>query len=102
MRGIINFFLIVIVLVVLIIVRNHYAYRDIGFVKDFAPRYLEKGGFKNITYRGYTGDIVYGGFCWYIAEDKDGYLYEIQVGEWRDELTLISIDGLNSMKIKNE
>lgn len=58
---------------------------------------VEKRGFTITSYDGYEGDVIHGGFTWYMARDSKDYLYQMAVGEWRGDLMIYSVKCLNAV-----
>ena len=88
---------VLVITATIIISWNLTAYRDIDKLKVAAPEYLEKMGYEIVGYEGYQGGYVSGGGVWYQARDKNGYLYTMEVKEWRGELHLYNITCLNAV-----
>lgn len=85
------------VIICMIIVWNTTAYRDVKFLEVEAPGFIVERGFGIISYDGYAGSMYHGGFVWYKVRDKNDYLYEMAIGEWRGELMLYNTKCLNAV-----
>ena len=90
--------IIIAVLIGLTISWNLLAYRDIELLESKAPEYIGEMDMVIVNYDGYQGSITHGGFVWYKARDKNGYLYEFNIGEWRGELMLYNMTCLNAVQ----
>ena len=77
---------------------NLLAYRDIEYLQEHASAHLESGWFVVTMYEGYRGGLIHGGGVWYQARDGNGYLYRMEVREWRGELHLHNIGCVNAVK----
>lgn len=86
--------------VAILLTWNLTAYRDVDYLKEAAPEYVEKCGFTITAYEGYLGDPFSGGGVWYQAKDTRGYLYQFEIIEWRGELHLYSLECLNAVTNK--
>jgi hypothetical protein len=90
---------IVAFIVITIIIWNKTAYRDINELKINAPAFIEERGFKITSYDGYCGGWIHGGTVGYHARDKEGYLYYMDIKEWRGEYHLYNLMCLNALKV---
>lgn len=92
------FVIIAAIILGLVILWNTTAYRDVDELKNNGVDFLEERGFIVTSYDGYEGSLFHGGFTWYKANDEDGYLYEMALGEWRGEIMLYNVTCLNAVK----
>lgn len=81
----------------LIALRNSTAYRDIDKLRSVEVQYISNMGMTIINYDGFEGDVIHGGFTWYKAKDKEGFLYELSLGEWDGQIMLYSMKCLNAV-----
>jgi hypothetical protein len=88
---------VLVITATILITWNATAYRDVDYLKEVAPEYIEKAGFAITMYEGYQGGYIHGGSVWYQARDTSGYLYTMEVKEWRGELHLYNITCLNAV-----
>lgn len=76
-------------------------YRDVEQTKLDAPKFLEERGYKIISYDGYESEIIGGGLVAYVVKDSDGYVYSLEIQEWRGELHIYNQKCLNAVSNKN-
>ena len=81
----------------LIALRNITAYRDVDNLRSVEVEYISNMGMSIVNYDGFEGDVIHGGFTWYKAKDKEGFLYELSLGEWDDQTMLYSMRCLNAV-----
>ena len=81
----------------LIALRNSIAYRDIDKLRSVEVEYISNMDMTIINYDGFEGDVIHGGFTWYKVKDKDGFLYELSLGEWNGQTMLYSMKCLNAV-----
>jgi hypothetical protein len=81
----------------IVALRNSLAYRDVELLKKDAPSFIRERGFTITSYDGYEGCVIHGGFTWYQARDKEGFLYNMAIGEWDGELMLYNQTCLNAV-----
>lgn len=72
-------------------------YSNVDYIKKEAPEFLESQGFEINVYHGYESDLFFGGNVWYTVKDKDGYIYELALQRWKDELHIYNLTCLNAV-----
>lgn len=82
-----------------ILLWNATAYRDVEQLKVEAPAFLDERGLTITSYDGYEGSMIHGGFTWYQARDKEGFLYNMRIGEWKGEIMLYNQTCLNAISV---
>lgn len=75
-------------------------YRDVDYIKNNSNDFLKNRGYKIISYDGYKADPFSGGFVAYVVKDSSGFVYSLEVQEWRGELHIYNQKCLNA--ISNE
>jgi len=102
MKAIIISTLAVIILVV--VSWNITAYRDVEYIKENAPNYLESLGYTVLGSDGFTGGYLYGGSVFFQTKriDTPNLIYSIQVVEWRGELQSYDPQVINTNLILNK
>jgi len=73
------------------------AYRDIDIIKKEAPSFIKERGWDIVSYDGYRGAPVHGGFVYYQVVDKNGFVYSMGFGEWEGEIMIYDIKCLNAV-----
>ena len=86
------------VILVITLLWNVTAYRDVDDLKVNAPAVVEDAGFTNITYQGFSGDVGMGGEVWYHGYGiTDGLVYEMAVANWRGEYHIYNLKCINAV-----
>lgn len=81
---------------------NKTAYRDIEILKKEAPKFIAERGYKIVSYDGYEGSVIHGGFTYYQVRDSNDYLYSMAVGEWRGDLMIYGQKCLNAVVVNSK
>jgi hypothetical protein len=72
-------------------------YRDVKTIKIQAPEFLKQRGYTIVSYDGYESDIIAGGFVAYVVKDKQGFIYQIEITEWKGEFHIYNRICLNAV-----
>lgn len=75
-------------------------YRDVESTKTKAPAFLKERGYTIISYDGYESDIIGGGLVAYVVKDSAGFVYSLEIQEWRGELHIYNQKCLNAVSNK--
>lgn len=69
---------------------------DVELIKQKAPSHLTSQGYIIQTYQGYENGL-FGGYCWYTVKDSSGYIYELALMEYDNELHTYNLRCLNAV-----
>ena len=72
-------------------------YRDVKTIKTQAPEFLKQRGYTIVSYDGYESGIITGGFVAYVVKDKQGFIYQIEITEWKGEFHIYNRICLNAV-----
>lgn len=75
-------------------------YRDVESIKTKAPTFLKERGYTITSYDGYESDIIGGGLVAYVVKDREGFVYSLEIQEWRGELHIYNQRCLNAVSNK--
>ncbi len=75
-------------------------YRDVEETKIKAPQFLKERGYTITSYDGYESDIIGGGLVAYVVKDSAGFVYSLEIQEWRGELHIYNQKCLNAVSNK--
>lgn len=75
-------------------------YRDVEQTKKDAPQFLKERGYKITSYDGYESDIIGGGLVAYVVKDSSGFIYSLEIQEWKGELHIYNQKCLNAVSNK--
>jgi hypothetical protein len=75
-------------------------YRDVEQTKQNAPKFLKERGYAIISYDGYEADPIGGGLVAYVVKDSVGFIYSLEIQEWRGELHIYNQRCLNAVSNK--
>ncbi len=75
-------------------------YRDVESTKKLAPKFLNDRGYTVISYDGYESEMFSGGLVAYQVRDSSGYVYTLEIQEWRGELHIYNQKCLNAVSNK--
>jgi len=88
---------ITLIVILVLILWNSTAYRDIEYLKSESSSFLEDRGFTVVSYDGYCGEPFHGGFTYYQVRDKNDYLYSLAIGSWRGDIMIYEQECLNAV-----
>lgn len=74
--------------------------RNVAFLKESGPQYLNDQGFKIIAYEGYKNSIT-GGHVWYLLQrsDSPGIIYNGFIEKWFEEIHLYNLKAISGNQI---
>lgn len=77
-------------------------YRDVEKIKKQAPGFLKERGYTIVSYDGYECDAfaIQGGLVAYQVKDKNGFVYTLEISEWRGEYHIYNLKCLNAVSNK--
>jgi len=75
-------------------------YRDVESIKTKAPAFLTERGYTITSYDGYESEIIGGGLVAYVVKDSAGFVYSLEIQEWRGELHIYNQKCLNAVSNK--
>lgn len=75
-------------------------YRVVESIKTKAPEFLKERGYCITSYDGYESDIFGGGWVAFAVKDSAGFVYSLQIQEWRGELHIHNQKCLNAVSEK--
>jgi hypothetical protein len=75
-------------------------YRDVETTKTKAPAFLKERGYTITSYDGYESNIIGGGLVAYVVKDSAGFVYSLEIQEWRGELHIYNQRCLNAVSNK--
>jgi hypothetical protein len=76
-------------------------YRDVENTKLKAPAFLKERGYTITSYDGYESDIIGGGLVAYVVKDSAGFVYSLEIQEWKGELHIYNQKCLNAVSNSN-
>ncbi len=75
-------------------------YRDVESIKTKAPEFLKERGYSITSYDGYESDIFGGGLVAFAVKDSAGFVYSLEIQEWKGELHIYNQKCLNVVSEK--
>lgn len=72
-------------------------YRDVESIKTKAPAFLKERGYTITSYDGYEAEPFGGGLVAYVVKDSAGFVYFLEIQEWRGELHIYNQKCYNAV-----